>query len=195
MIKKPYQDTEFIGVDLSRYNDKSYELGKKASVITDEEIKKLNLPEEYEEALYYLQRRVGCSTCEGKSKQTLLTELKDYYLIKGKDEIIEYAIENCKIDYKEQALIHVYHVLSQGISKELLPRNLSSSNFTEEEANYALSQLEEIDFYEQALEDACMERFALGKEDIEEVRKVLIRRKYTEEEINYALKIVFEEIK
>ena len=40
-----------------------------------------------------------------------------------------------------------------------------------------------------------MERFALGKEDIEEVRKVLIRRKYTEEEINYALKIVFEEIK
>jgi SOS response regulatory protein OraA/RecX len=195
IIKRTYDYKEILGVDLSRYQEKKINLGNVASVISYDEIKKLNLPDAYEKGIRHVASSVGCTTCEGKSKQGMINELNQYYATKGNTEAINYIIENCKINWKEQAVIRAYKNLSIGYSKNLIYRNLISSQFTEEEAQYALSQIEDIDYYEQAVHRALSAKYGEGKTDSEALRKYLADRDFTEEEINYALKIVFEEIK
>lgn len=195
IIKKTYGEKEGLGVDLSRYQEKKINLGNVASVISYDEIKKLNLPDAYEKGIRHVASSVGCTTCEGKSKQGMINELNQYYATKGNTEAINYIIENCKINWKEQAVIRTYKNLSAGYSENLIYRNLKSSFFTEEEAKYAMSQLKDIDYYEQAVHRALYAKYGEGKTDSESLRKYLADRDFTEEEINYALKIVFEEIK
>ena len=195
IIKRTYGEKEGLGVDLSRYQDKKINLGNVASVISYDEIKKLNLPDAYEKGIRHVASSVGCTTCEGKSKQGMINELNQYYATKGNTEAIDYIIENCKINWKEQAVIRTYKNLSVGYSENLIYRNLKSSFFTEEEAKYAMSQLKDIDYYEQAVHRALYAKYGEGKTDSESLRKYLADRDFTEEEIDYALKIVFEEIK
>ena len=186
-------DEKYIGVDLSRFDDKEDKLRKqiRGYVYKDSDYKKLNLSDNYNEAYNELLKKIRGIRGSGYSRENLRKALQKENI---QNDVIEYVIDNANIDYNDQALMVVYKHLQSGHSKKSLDDKLTNEGFTEEEIEFALNEVGEIDYYEQALHDACFYRF-YKKFDKEKTARYLRLENFTEEENEYAVNIVFEEIK
>ena len=127
----------------------------------------------------------------GYSRENLINALEKENIT---TDVIEYVVDNANIDYNDQALMLVYKRLETGHSKESTENKLNEEGFTEEEIEYAMNEIKDVDFYEQALGDACYYRF-YKKYDKAQTARYLRLEKFTEEEIEYAVNTAFEEIK
>lgn len=192
LIRKEVIHDKYIGVDLSRYEDKEDDLRKeiKKYVYKDSDVKALNLSEEYNRAYDKLLRKIRGINGSGYSREYLRKELQKEGI---QNSVVEYVIDNANIDYNDQAIIRVYKYLSAGNSKQGINDKLIKEEFTEEEIEYALSEIEDVDFYEQAIEEACLYKY-YKKYDKATAAKYLRMKKFTEEEIEYAVNFVFEKL-
>ena len=193
LIRKEVIHDKYIGVDLSRYEEKEDNLRKeiKKYVYKDSDVESLNLSEEYNRAYDKLLRKIRGINGSGYSREYLRKELQKEGI---QNSVAEYVIDNANIDYNDQAIIRVYKYLSAGNSKQGINDKLIKEEFTEEEIEYALSEIEDVDFYEQAIEEACLYKY-YKKYDKATTAKYLRMKKFTEEEIEYAVNTVFEKIK
>ena len=193
IVYKEILDEKYMGVDLSRFDDKEDELRKeiKEYVYKDSDVKALNLSEDYNEAYDKLLRKIRGRNGSGFS----LEGVKNAIVKEGiTSEAAEYVVNNANIDYNDQALMVVYKRLETGHSKESIKNKLVDELFTEEEIGYAMNEIKDVDFYEQALADACYYRF-YKKYDKAQAARYLRLEKFTEEENEYAVNIVYEKIK
>ena len=186
-------DEKYMGVDLTRYDDKEDKLRKtiKGYVYKDSDYKKLNLSEDYNKAYNEILKKIRGRNGSGYSRENLINALEKENIT---TDVIEYVVDNANIDYNDQALMLVYKRLETGHSKESTEDKLNEEGFTEEEIEYAMNEIKDVDFYEQALGDACKYRF-YKKYDKAQTARYLRLEKFTEEEIEYAVNIAFEEIK
>lgn len=186
-------DEKYMGVDLSRFEDKEDELRKdiRKSVYKDSDYKKLNLSDEYNEAYNELLKKLRGRNGSGYSRENLRIALQKEGI---QSDVIEYVLDNANIDYNDQALMAVYKYLQGGHSKINVDDKLYNEAFTEEEIKYALNEVGEIDYYEQALYEACYYRFYKLYDKVQTTRYMRIEN-FTEEEIEYAVNIAFEKIK
>lgn len=193
IIEKDILDEKYKGVDLTRFEDKEEELREKVReyVIKDSEVEALELPETYNDAFSVLLRSIRGRNGGGFSLKGAIKKLQKE---ETPEDIIEYVTENSKVDWNDQALILVYKNLGSGESKEGLERKLTREGFTEEEIEYAMTETEDVDYYEQAVEEACFYRF-YKKYEKEKAARYLRMVSFTEEEIEYAVNIAYEKIK
>ena len=195
IIKKDMIDESYKGVDLTRYEDKEDEVRKKVRsyVMKDSEVKALDLTKDYKDVYDKYLRHIRGINGGGYSLEKSIDILKEDFPYTS-DIIIEYVVNNSRIDWNDQALLLVYKNLGNGHSKEYIKNKLVKEEFTEEEIEIAMAEIEDVDFYEQALEEACFYRFYKKYEKSKTI-SLLQKDKYTEEEITYAVKTAYEDIK
>lgn len=103
---------------------------------------KENVPREYQNALKTAEQYIRMTPF---SKQHLYEQLTSEYGSKFPKEAAQYAIDNLKVDYKEQALkeAKTYMELMPMSDSELFDQLTSEygGKYTEEEAQYALDNL------------------------------------------------------
>ena len=101
-----------------------------------------NVPMEYKQALKSAQNYIDVMAF---SKQGLYDQLTSEYADKYSDEAAQYAIDNVKADYKEEAVEAAKNYLdTMSFSKEGLKDQLTSQyadKYTEEEAQYAIDKV------------------------------------------------------
>lgn len=101
-----------------------------------------NVPMEYKQALKSAQNYIDVMAF---SKQGLYDQLTSEYADKYSDEAAQYAIDNVKADYKEEAVEAAKNYLdTMNFSKEGLKDQLTSQyadKYTEEEAQYAIDKV------------------------------------------------------
>ena len=186
-------DEKYMSADLSRYEDKEDELRKiiRGYVYKDSDYKKLNLSEDYNKAYNEILKKIRGRNGSGYSRENLISTLEKENL---DNDVIEYVVDNANINYNDQALMLVYKRLETGHSKESTENKLIEEGFTEEEIEYVMNEIKDVDFYEQALADACFYRF-YKKYDKAQTSRYLRLEKFTEEENEYAVNTVFEKTK
>lgn len=187
-IKIEADDVYIRKVNLEHLWDERRTLLDNSEKITKEEIENLKISkkqkEVVEEAIIYLS--YSPESYEG------LIEALEYR--KYDKEFIMYAVDNCKADWKEQAHISAISYLSSGsMSKKRIKEMLEYEKFTEEQVLYAMKKIEDKDFYEQAVESSLFNRYSM-KYTKENSRKYLIDDEFSEEEADFATKVVYEEM-
>lgn len=182
-----------IKVDTDYLYDKAREARKHSKVLTEEEAEKLE-----------------GTTREREATKAAIKELNDYVFNTQSEieeqlkengysaEEVKYAIEHCGADWKEQAVIEaMIHLAAGGSSKESVMDLMEYDGYSKELATYA-ANYEKHDYYEQALYDAVYLRYTYpkygGSGTKEDTKSMLEYDKYTEDEINFALKVVYEEM-
>lgn len=187
-IKIEASDVYIRKVNLEHLWDERRTLLDNSEKITKEEIENLKISkkqkEVVEEAIIHLS--YSPESYEG------LIEALEYR--KYDKEFIMYAVDNCKADWKEQAHISAISYLSSGsMSKKRIKEMLEYEKFTEEQVLYAMKKIEDKDFYEQAVESSLFNRYSM-KYTKENSRKYLIDDGFSEEEADFATKVVYEEM-
>ena len=192
-------------VDFSRISKKVSDMTKNAKHLSDEEIYNLNATDNQKEAIESI---INYITMGGVSQGVAASEffIRDALAYKGYDsETIEFAMSHAGIDWDEQAYIQALILLSDnGISKKDLVDAMIEMGFSEEVATRE-AEREDIDYYEQAVAYACYEKFSNDvhariesnwmKIDKSYSRRTLQKFNFNDKEIDYALKVVFDEIK
>lgn len=128
-----------------------------------------------------------------------MDDLKELLEEDGFEEnTINFAIEHCGVDWKEQTKIRAVEILAAGgFSREDLINLLVYEGFDEEYAKEAADD-ESMNYYEQAIYDACFYKYTEknygGSYTRSEAERMLKGRNYTEAEIRFALKTVYDDM-
>ena len=182
-----------IKVDTDYIYDRARELRKKSPVLTEEEVDKLE-----------------GTVKEKNATKAAIKELNGYIFSSQKEiedqlkengytaDEIKFAMDNCGADWKEQAIIQaMMHLAAGGNSKANVISVMKYEGYSDEYAEYA-ANYEKLDYYEQALYDAVYLRYTYtqygGSGTRESTKEMLEYDEYTEDEINFALKVVYEEM-
>ena len=197
---------EYFGavVDLSRFSKKASDMTKNSKHLSDEEIYYLNATDDQKKAI---ESVINYITTGGVSKGYAASELfiRDALTYKGYDpETIEYAMTHAGVDWDEQAYIQTLILAADhGISKKGIVDAMIEMGLSDEAATREANR-EDIDYYEQALAYACFRKFSndvsaniygYSKYTKDDVRDTLEYLNFNDKEIDYALKVVFDEIK
>ena len=182
-----------VKVDTSYLYDKAHELQEDAKMITRDEADKLSGTEKEKEATKEMLKILKGYMFE--TEKEIEEDLTEAGFTK---EEIKFAREHVGVDWKEQAYIEaLYYLASGGMSKDGLYDQLLYEGYSEEYAKYAVSK-EDINYYEQAIYDALFSRYTSAnygdadtKEDAERILKL---DGYTDEEIKFAIKTVYDEM-
>ena len=164
----------------------------KAKIKTEEEVDKSNATDIQKQAT---KKAIDALSNYSYSKDELTSYLKDEHY---DDATIKYVINNCGVDWKEQTAIKVKDALaSGGSSKTSLLELLVYEGFNEDHVKEALSK-NNYDFYEQAASDACFYKYTYknygGAKTREEAETLLRSNGYSNEEIKFALKTIYDEL-
>ena len=191
-------------VDLSRFSKKASDMTKNSKHLSDEEIYYLNATDDQKKAI---ESVINYITTGGVSQGYAASELfiRDALTYKGYDpETIEYAITHAGVDWDEQAYIQTLILAADhGISKKDIVDAMIEMGLSDEAATREANR-EDIDYYEQALAYACFNKFSndvsasiygYSKYTKDNVRDTLEYLNFNDKEIDYALKVVFDEIK
>lgn len=181
-----------VKVDTSYLYAKVEDLHKNAKMKTTAEIDASNATQIQKLALKKAIKQLGYS---GKSKEELANSLE------GEDfdeATIKYAVENCGADWDEQMKIEAYEILAAGgDSKYDLISLLEYRGFDTKKATKMVED-EKFDFYEQAVDNALLHKYditgILGHKTREESERLLKARKFSEAEVRFALKVVYDEL-
>ena len=173
--------------------DKSQELIKTAKVASDADVEKLNGTTTQKEATKKAIKKLD-NKYLAVTQSDITADLKK----SGYDEAtIKYALANCGADWEERATIKAYQYLSAGGMSKKSVTSMLTTNFSADIANKVMSN-NKFDFYEQAAYDACFCRFTekkySGSYDIEKTKQVMEFEGYSKEEIDFALKFVYNEM-
>lgn len=193
-IKIVSDKTYMYKVDTSYLYDKSTEMRKNAKKVTTKDIEMSMASTEQKEAMKYIIKKLDDIILP--TKESIKEELKK----EGYDDAtIEYALANCKVDWQEQANIKVLTVLAAGgYSPKEIKDLMKYEGYPDEVIDNALNK-EKYDFYEQATYDACFLRYTSPKYGSaytrETAKKMLEYSEYSKEEIEFALKIIYDEMK
>lgn len=196
---------EYFGavVDLSRFSKKASDMTKNSKHLSDEEIYYLNATDDQKKAI---ESVINYITMGGVSQGYTASELfiRDALAYKGYDpETIEYAMTHAGVDWDEQAYIQTLILAADhGISKKDIVDAMIEMGLSDEAATREANR-EDIDYYEQALAYACFRKFSndvsaniygYSKDTKDDVRDTLEYLNFNDKEIDYALKVVFDEI-
>lgn len=181
-----------VKVDTSYLYDQAEKMRENAKLITEEEIEKLDATDIEKLAL---KKAIKFFSYSSYSKQELESRLE------GEDfneATIKYVVENCGADWDEQLKIEAYEILgASGTSKSSLISLLVFRGF-EEAKVVKMVEEENFDFYEQAISDACFYKYTERKYDGEYTREkaesFMQINHYSEEEVRFALKVVYDEL-
>ena len=129
------------------------------------------------------------------SRSEIVTKLKNENY---DDATIQYALDHCGANWEERAVIDgLTFMVAGGISKTELIDFLKDDGYSEEIATKAANN-EHFDYYEQAVYEACLYRYAeqyygdgYTKEEAEEALK---KKGYTDKEVLFAIKTVYEKM-
>ncbi len=177
-------------VQLRYLRDESWNLNKNAKRITEEEVEAMDVTPTQKSALL---KSIDYLTYIGYSQDGLISIL-EYEKFEHDDAV--FAAENCKADWKEQALIAAKHFLATGgFSKTHLQEMLEFEGFSDEAVKYAMNNVN-ADYYEQAVYDACYYKYSSSAQyDKEEAKDYLEYKGYTQEESDFAINTVYELMK
>jgi len=182
-----------VHVDTSYLYDVADEMKEKAKIGKKEDVSKLNATDKQKEAT---NKVISLLSGYGSyTKEEIEDELKD----DGYDlTTIQFALENCGVDWDERATIEAFRILAAGgFSKEETISLMVFEGYTKEEAEKAANN-KELDYYEQAVYDACFLKYTekeySGSYTRAKAEESLRSSGYTEEEIKFALKTVYDEM-
>lgn len=181
-----------IKVDTGYLYDKAEEMRKSAKRLTNDEIDALNATDLEKLAT---KKAVKSLTYSSYSKKELESSLEGESYNAA---TIKFAIEHCGADWDEQAKLEAYEILGAGgDSKEELISLLVFRGFDEAKVKKIVEQ-EKFDFYEQAVSDACFYKYAYknygGAKTRDEAEKLLKFNNYSEAEVRFALKAVYDDL-
>lgn len=181
-------------VDVEYLFDKAYEMGNNAKKATTEEIDKLKATDSQKKATKSVISEFETFSTSSKYEIEEMLEKGNY-----SQEDIDFALKNSGIDWEEQTKIIILTYLSSGgISKNELVTFLIDDGYSEKEAEKAIEN-GSYDFYEQAVYDACFMKYISPKFGTtysrEQAQKLLEFDKYTTNEINFALKTIYDDMK
>ena len=188
------KDEEYIYKVYKEYHYKEAEnLEKKAKKFTEKQVDNSKATKKQKEAmkqlLYYLTVEIPPN--EFEIKRALLKEFDE--------ETVDYAMNNTGVDWEEQAYIQSVELLAgTGHSKKRLISLMKFEGFSDKVAKKVAND-KKHDYYEQALYEACFLRFTeplydktFTKKDAKEQLK---ERGYTKDEIDFAVKVIYDEMK
>lgn len=180
-----------VRTDTSYLYDVAEEIRKSAKLAKKVDIDNTDYTETQKEATKKAIDYFNNSIFDLKSMREDLTEKYD-------EETAKFAIEHAGVDMKEQTKIKAYQILaSGGFSKKELYDLLVFEEYNEEDIKEIVED-ENIDYYEQAVRDACFykytERNYGGSYTKKEAEDSLNYGEYTLEEIEFALKVVYDEM-
>ncbi len=188
-----YDSVYLIKTETSYLYDKKDEMFDNAKISTKSDIIKLDATEKQKKAT--LKARNYLIDSAAYDKKEVIKKLKKA----GYDQdTVDFAIANCGADWNERATIRAMSFLaSGGFSKQELINILEYVGYSKEEATAAANN-EEIDYYEQAVYDACFAKYteksyseSYSREDAEQSLKYA---EYSDEEIEFALKTIYDEL-
>ena len=173
--------------------DTAREMRKKAKVATTGDIEKLDATDKEKEATKKVLEKLNAFSFS--TKPEIEKYLKDNNYSQTE---IEFALEHSGADWDEQAKIEAITILAAGgFSKQEVIDLMIYDGYTPEEAAKAVED-DSLDFYEQAAYDACFLRFTSSKYGSnyskDDARQMLEYDEYTQEEIDFALKLVYDEM-
>ena len=106
-------------------------------------------------------------------------------------EELEYALSHIVVDWNEEASQKAYGYTTSGHNgyspEGLVDHLMTSHGFTKEQATYGVESLGDVDWNKQAVNS--MRWFMQGGHSREKLIEILQEDKFTEEQINYALKV------
>lgn len=177
-------------VELDYLHREVYDLSQKADRITESEVENLNATETQKQAF---KRAISYLSGSGFSYSQLVSQL-EYEKFSHEDAV--FVVDNSKVDWNEQAVISAKTTLAAGgKSEKELKEMLIYEKFSEEQANYAIKNVN-ADYYEQAVYQACFYKYSSSSSYTkEEATDRLKSRGYTAEEIEFAIKTVYEKMK
>ena len=125
-------------------------------------------------------------------------EIKEELEKKYDEKTVKYALENAGVDWEERAVIEAIELLAAGgFSKNDIIEMLKYNGYSEEMAT-KVANSKEFDYYEQAIYDACFYKYTektfSGSYSREEAKEMLEYSGYTSEEIEFALKSIYDEL-
>ena len=180
-------------VDTSYLYDEATELEKNAKHLTEKQIDTLNATTEQKEAMKKILQHI--SGYIASDQYEIIEDLKkDNY----SEEVIDFAMANGGIDWEEQAMIQAKIILAAGgFSKEELISLMKYRGFENEVAEKAASN-QSLDYYEQAVYEACFYKYTEQlygeKYDKSKASSSLKNRGYTDDEIEFAIKEVYDKM-
>lgn len=177
-------------VELDYLYKESMELSEKASKISENEIDSLKVTDIQKQAF---KRAISYLKSSGFSYKKLVGQL-EYEKFSHEDSL--FVVDNCKVDWNEQALIYAKATLaSGGISEEELKERLINDKFTSEQTEYAIKNVN-ADYYEQAVWQACFYKYSSSnKYDREVATERLKHQGFTNEQAEFAIDTVYKKMK
>lgn len=131
-----------------------------------------------------LDQAKGYVDSAGVSRDDLKSWMKDEY----SDDDIQYAIDNCGADWKEEALQFAQNVVGiegAGYSEQRLTKLIQGKGYTDDEVSYAMANVD-VDWNEEALKCARSYRDNVDLEG-DELRDQLKYEKFSDDQISYAM--------
>ena len=177
-------------VELSYLYREADAMREKATIISETEVDQLTATDMQKHAL---KRAINHFKNNAYSKQQLIEKLEDEDI---PHDAAVFASENCKVNWKEQATISAKNILAAGgFAEKELERLLKYYNFTDEEIEYALKNVN-ADYYEQAVYQACSYKYSSSlKYDKAKATEGLKDCGYSDDVISFAIKVVYEKLK
>ena len=181
-------------VDTSYLYDKADDMRKNEKKATEKEIEMSTATKEQKEAMKMIIEKLG-----GLLQPTEASIIEDLKNDNFDDATIKYALANCGVDWQEQANIHILTIAAAGgYSTTEIKDLMAYEGYEEDVINKALESAK-IDYYEQATYNACFLRYTNPKYgmtyDRDGAKNMLDTSGFSKEEIEFALKIIYDEMK